>query len=111
MNARFLVWWGEQWTKVTLRPGEAREAFSCARTDEGWASEAIRWHYDEDAGIILRAVDSDGVDCDGRLFRSALSVCPVDQLQGHEAMSGERVPAWESVDDRVFDYQAVKAGY
>lgn len=112
-NVRFWVYVSGGWCKITLRPGQSRVWWQTYRTEEGWGSDTERWEYIE--GRIVRTVDSDGADCDGRLSTSATLVCPLTRLYAHRPPTPDApasgVPDWDRLDARQRDYSAESMGY
>ena len=129
MNARFWVYVNGGPVKLTLRPGEVLEHYQCWTTDEGWSSEYCRWGWDcedeDHGGELFREWESCGRDCDGRLDRSGVDVCDMEDMQrewpgGLDDMSDEERAAWRGVrwprwreckPVAVYDEFAAAAGY
>jgi hypothetical protein len=124
-NARFWVYWNDQYTKLTLRPGEELSFSQGGRTDEGWFrnSETYEYQYEHDTPPrIVVSVENAGADCDGRLDRYYQSACDVDQLQArlvdesdclweYPDVRGLRLPQWQPLSAHQRDYAAEAMGY
>ena len=120
MTARFWQWINGGWVKLSIAPGCGLHHATGGRTDEGWSSECSAWWVDaEQPDTVWSSHDSDGVDCDGRLSRSATFCCRVDQLDANDLDHldpAERdgvpgVPAWERAHASQRDYAAEAMGY
>lgn len=110
-RARFWTYHGEGLIRLTLSDGQSLHHYRGGPTDEGWSSESVRWTLD--GGIVTRETVQDGRDCDGRLTRHYVDVCPIAKLASEPAYydPGFKVPRWQSIDSRQRDYSAEQAGY
>ncbi len=109
-NARFWTWINGDWAKITLRPEQSLEHYTCAAHDEGWSSEATVWYYNTETKEIERETTHDGRDCDGRMTTEYDCFCPVAQLRDREC-DKLMVPQWERGNSRQRDYSAEAMGY
>lgn len=121
-NARFWAHINGSLVKVTLRPHEERHWGKAWDTDEGWSSIGRSWiHAGDD---VLYTQHSDGRDCDGRLRSMVQFICPLSELAARPAghalspdyfdptpVRPEVCPPWQKVDETIWDYQAIAAGY
>ena len=97
---------------VVLTDDEPRvEHYERSAHDEGWSSTHIVWEL-LPGGLVTCTLDSDGVDCDGRLYKSDVYVCRVGALASL-AVKGLPFlqPTWERSTGRQRDYSAEAAGY
>ncbi len=77
-NARFWVYENGA-VKLTLRPNAAPISHETSeRTDEGWSASGARYWLADDT--VWREWFSDGVDCDGRLWRGGTDSCHITRL-------------------------------
>lgn len=125
MNARFWVFEGTSWCKLTLRPGQSLVHYAGGPCEEGYSREVIEWHYD--GLVVTEEINYDGRDCDGRTTRNYLFQCWRGLLQ---AVPAEKYrwnywsqtdfevqpslparPEWEKVRERQRDYTAESMGY
>jgi hypothetical protein len=106
--------------KLTLRPGQRLSWGFCCETEEGWHSRFEGWTYDDSQELLVHHISSDGVDCDGRLSRGSVLVCPVgeiaaeapnDYCQEHYDCKGVMLPAWREENAWQRDFAAEAAGY
>jgi hypothetical protein len=103
--------------KLTIHPGEMLEWCKFYRHEEGWTRQVTCWDYDAARGVIVRAEEIDGMDCDGRHSSYATTYCPVGHLRGHrnqidsEHYHGTRWPDWRLEKEDQRDYAAEAAGY
>lgn len=115
-NARFWAHINGSLVKITLRPHEERHWGKAWDTDEGWSSIGRSWiHAGDD---VLYTQHRDGRDCDGRLRSMVQFICPLSELAGGPVGwwrpitdRGESLPPWAKVDETIWDYQAIAAGY
>ena len=121
-NARFWAHINGSLVKITLRPHQERHWGKSWPTDEGWSAIGRSWiHAGDD---VLYSQHSDGRDCDGRLRGLVQYICPLSDLAappaGHALspddfdptpVRPEVCPPWQKVDETVWDYQAIAAGY
>jgi hypothetical protein len=116
-NARFWVWWNGGWVKLALEPGQQLTVHYGGRTEEGWSYTTETWTHDGEAVVV--EADSEACDCDGRLDRSSIFMCPLDKLQAVSAYEDYKVPEnvgiykpqWERLSASQRDHEAEKAGY
>lgn len=111
-NARFIVYLNGNYTKLTLRPDQTLRWSNYRRTDEGWDSTYIEYWYDAEQARIVRTVESDGVDCDGRLRHLSRCAVTLDRLAsfvGHDEVT--LLPDWKTVKESQRDYSAEAQGY
>lgn len=119
-NARFWIWYppGDQWVKLTLRPGQQLSYGYGGRHEEGWSWTGETYSHEGDH--VLCQFTSDGSDCDGRLTRRNDSRCDLDKLKARDMKAdfpdwldcrGIFAPEWERVASHQRDYQAEAAGY
>ncbi len=118
-TVRFWIWINDGHVRLTLRPGDVLCHCVGGRTDEGWSSEQHVWTHEGDH--LELTVDTDGVDCDGRLSTNATLACPIGNVHAHEfgdfdddrqrVSTGLFGPAWERVSAGQRDYSAEAAGY
>jgi hypothetical protein len=96
---------------IKINAGQTLRHFSNGATDEGWWSETNEWSFD---GETLRNEwMSDSRDCDGRLTRHGVSVCPIADLRAgycNEA-TGIKYPKWKNKERGQRDYSAEAMGY
>lgn len=110
MNARFWIWWNDDWVKLTLRPGQSVSMFTGGPTDEGFACESQEYSFDAD--VVECAITTWGRDCDGRHEWLGDSSCHVTRLKDREADEhGPARPEWERGHSRQYDQYAEMAGY
>lgn len=117
-NARFWIWYGESFVKLTLKPGQSLMLTAGATTDEGgYYSETI---YSHDGDCVTRASFQSSTDCDGRLDCEATDSAALDELSGWETCGDMSetvhgpcmcVPHWSHGRASQRDYNAEAAGY
>lgn len=117
-NARFWIYWNQQHTKLTLRPGQTLCLYHHAATDEGFAYCGEEYYYDPDEKLIACTRDSGGRDCDGPIDFHNEWVCPLGRLQHHAmAVDGDPgkgiiyMPDWWTTEAWQRDVYAEDAGY
>lgn len=125
-NARFWIWWNNDWVKITLRPGQEITLYCGGPTDEGYSHEWETFSHEGDRIECSTLVEAS--DCDGRLDRYGEWECPLDQLQGipeeqltewcevkcEYVPSGEVLPPrpeWVTLSKGQRDYAAEAMGY
>ena len=106
--------------RLTLRPGQSLTWCRYRTTDEGWSLEMTTWTHDEREGLVIQNHATDGVDCDGRLYRASTWVCPIADLAAEQPNDycldnynclGIMLPAWVEENAWQRDYEAEKVGY
>ena len=115
-NVRFWVYWKDGWVRLTLAPGQTLSCFEGGPDEEGWWSNEQEYSYDDAIDGVYRTQTVDGSDCDGRLTNTDEFYCGTDNLGADARLVGVpreiiRVPIWERIGGRVFDANAVAAGY
>lgn len=108
-NARFWIWWNQDWVKLTLKEGQDLHLFESQVEDEGWSSFSVQYTHKGD--FVEMQYMSDGIDCDGRLQRGGTSVCDLGQLASREMVGGTMAPQWIKAEEHQRDFQAERAGY
>jgi len=109
-NARFWIWWNNDWCKLTLQPGQSASMFHGGLTDEGFSCEQNTYRYED--GAVHREINIWGRDCDGRHEWYSESHCVVDALKDCEADEyGPARPDWVRGKGRQYDQYAELAGY
>lgn len=109
-NARFLFWWGEDFVKLTLKPGQSLSCFNGGPDEEGYNACEVTFSYEND-GMIYREDETWGRDCDGNHSANYKSYCHVNHLKAHKVESGELTPQWLHLDSSQYDQYAEIAGY
>jgi hypothetical protein len=107
-NARFWVWHGEGYVKLTLKPGQSLSVSRGGPTDEGYYYRSTTWTHEGET--VERADYSEASDCDGRLDSHCTCVCPIEKLREPSDISVP-LPEWERVNAGQRDYAAEAAGY
>ena len=121
-NARFWAYVNGGPVKITLRPGQRLEHTEGGPTDEGWSRDSTAWEYATDEPVVYREWCFDGSDCDGRMTRSGVDCCHIDDLMfaepcingrdDAETWAGVLWPDWAKRQDHgVYDQFAQAAGY
>jgi len=77
-NARFWIWWNNDYVKITLRPWQEITIGRQDPTDEGYEGKSNTYLHDGD--VVRCKWSSWGQDCDGYLERNGESVCPLSHL-------------------------------
>lgn len=124
-TARFWVWHGAGWVKLSLRPGQELSACEGGPHEEGYSYTYTTWTHEGDH-VMCRS-DTQARDCDGRLDRHEAVACPLDQLaawlvafDGDGGMVDDPAdavgpvtwaPRWHRVRSSQRDYTAEAAGY
>ena len=114
-NARWNLYWNdEEPTVMTLKPGQSIELYRSAGHEEGWSCEYHRYTHEGD--YLLREIEEDAVDCDGRLTRAYFDWCPLSELHSYVGWAGTLMPNWQLpwapyAPSIQRDYEAEKAGY
>jgi hypothetical protein len=109
INARFWVWYGGDWVKLTLRPGDRREVTGGVSTDEGYS--CMSEVYEHLGDRVRSELSQWGRDCDGRYEYSSDAECPITELRAREGHDGTPIPEWRQVFAGQRDYTAEMAGY
>ena len=116
-NVRFWVYvpGTGDYVKLTLAPEQSIDYYESHATEEGWQTEAIRWFYDSERGIVVRERYSRARDCDGLFSSQDTCECPLNRLAEIMPYGEEnhtfRLPLWEVADSSQRDYSAEAAGY
>lgn len=110
-NARFWVWHGDGWVKLTLRHGQTLSTYRGGSHSEGCWSEFCSWTHEGDGVRYEHATD--GTDCDGRLSSGAKAFCPLGQLKALESCEASGIfrPFWKWGQSSQRDYAAEACGY
>jgi hypothetical protein len=120
-TARFWVWHGEGWVRLTLRPGTSHEVVTGGPHEEGYSHTATTWAHEGDR--VTETTCTRGRDCDGRyeghwerecrlqdLARvSTVDMWPEDYPQRFHQPAG--VPDWRAVSSHQRDHSAEAMGY
>lgn len=110
-NARFWVWWRQDWVKITLRPGETLCAGYGGQCDEGWSRFSEQWSH---TGLrVEREWVSEGQDCDGRSAQYGEDFAMLDELDavGRGEFEEMLAPRWQDSQTSQRDEFAELAGY
>ncbi len=115
-NARFWVFWNNDWAKVTLRPGQGVTMSSFQYTDEGFSRTTEDYYYNEHRNVIESTWHNESRDCDGPLERFGKYECNVADLNFNEGRNDEygwcpSRPLWKKVSSRQRDHYAEAMGY
>lgn len=117
-NARFWVYWNQQHTKLTIKPGQTLRMFRTGATDEGYAYEGEEYYYDPELRVIHNTRDSGGSDCDGPIDYHNEWICQVNRLHdqqmfidGEPAKGTIQMPAWQCERSWQRDHYAEAMGY
>ena len=115
-NVRFWIWWKDGLVKLTLKPDQDVQLYTCEKTDEGWSSLSEWYHYNDEQGSIHCSITSTGVDCDGRLDTFWDGYCRIGDEDANELyddgkFTGCRGPLWERIESYQHDHTAEKSGY
>ena len=126
-NARFWTYYHTGPVKLTLRPGQSLSHGFGYNHDEGYHSECHTWSLSEDGLMVYEEGGSDDKDCDGPLYRTYNSCCPVENLAAQEPYRdmdhagnllpadpnyhGVMFPAWERLSASQRDVYAEMMGY
>jgi hypothetical protein len=114
-NARFLVFWNGQYTKLTIKPDEQLTFWTSGPTDEGYALESQTYYYDVDDMAIESSLHSRQRDCDGTHEDFREFSCRWHELKSyvHELTEIDvvRLPEWEDGESSCRDEFAELSGY
>ena len=109
-NARFWIYWNDDFVKLTLRPGQTVRFWRTEEHEEGWSSTAEE--YEHTGREICSRTYEDGTDCDGQMSVDTWHTCPVSDLAARwSAALGDLVPAWKLLDRDINDRSAVAMNY
>ena len=109
-TARFWVRWLDGWVRLTLAPGEERQARWSCDTDEGWKRGTVAWYHAGDH--VSQQAESESMDCDGRMSGWAESTCPIEELSARVSRDGAiPLPKWSMGEWGQQDHAAEAAGY
>lgn len=107
-NARFWVWANDAPVKLTLRPGQSVSCTEGGPCEEGYSYEHNTWSLD--GGAVLRRVERDARDCDGRVKEERYSMCAVAALGDY--FYEVPLPVWTELPGGYMrDYAAEAMGY
>lgn len=114
-NVRFWVFHNDDWSLVTLKPGQTVQLVTGKTTDEGYECTTLIMDYDAKAGIVGQLTAFDGCDCDGRISRTDYAVWDLSSwrdLDPEYAAPDHRMPEWEDAPGSCRrDQFAELAGY
>lgn len=111
-NLRFWIFHNDDYVKLTVCPGKPVAFVKGGRHDEGWSYTRIEYRNEGD-NVLHRTVESDGVDCDGRLSTFEESWCPKEELAAWQSPyeGAPMLPNWQYGRSRQRDYRAEAYGY
>ena len=111
MNARFWIWWNDDWIKITLFAGGPKiTLFAGGPNEEGYSYESLT--YTNNGSHVIREYDVEARDCDGPLYTNQVDCVSLDNLKSvEEDEHGPARPAWKRLSSAQRDIYAEMAGY
>lgn len=106
MNARFWIWWNDDWVKLTLEPNTTLQLYDAHETDEGYSFQSEFFEHDGDT--LIRESTSGGRDCDGPIEYHDVSECHLSTL---DTCAEPQCPPWQRVKAWQRDTYAEQMGY
>lgn len=116
-KVKFWEWINGGWVRIKLPENGTLTHDVGGPTDEGYHRESTTWA--ERSGRVLRTIDSEGRDCDGKHESHTEYECPASMLSHMEStrMTEDElpvfIPKWGRIAKRchVRDHTAEAAGY
>lgn len=114
-NVRFVIWYNDQYTKITLKPGQCISLRNFRWHDEGSAEQIETYEYQADDGIVYSEYESYSRDCDGPHEHHSKSHFIVNQdyfnNERDEGILVRHMPEWIKGKSYQRDIYAEMAGY
>ena len=120
INARFMIWYNDQYTKITLKPGQTISLRNFRYHDEGYSERIETYSYASDEPIVYSEYEGYSRDCDGPYELYSESHFVVDQnysnverneLETDYYVLDRHVPKWIKGKSSQRDVYAEMMGY